>query len=497
MTDVYKVGHEGFYPDGLTDIYSYLTTRSNKRYPRVVFAGLQAIIKKTLMKPCTTENVREFIGIHQMILGKEPSVRMTQRLHNLVNLGYWPLRIKAVKEGTSLPHKQCLMTIESTHEDYAWLVGFFESMLLKVWNVCSVATNSKMYHDLVKKFSDLTCDNDLHIPFAVHDFGYRGVSSEETAELSGLGHLFNFYGTDTIPAVWAARQYYNTYVNPTMPVGLSVPATEHSTMSTNIMMVKEILEEGGTYLGYGIGDMPVEFNNDVRLFSEALVIKNIITNIVPTGIVSIVSDTYDYFGVLNIVAPWLKADIEAREDVPVTGSKVVFRPDSGDPQEIITESLPILQRVFGSTVNEKGYSVLNPKVGLIYGDGMYFERYQSILEMISSMGFATSNLVIGVGGLLLQQHSRDDLGFAVKATEAIVDGRVIEVYKDPATDSNKKSHKGRMVLNHNGIDFETTDQVSKEESDLGLLEIVYENGVLLREQTLEEVRGIISGTVLS
>lgn len=507
-TDIYKCGHEGFYPQDLEYINSYLTTRTDKRFDSVVFFGLQAILVKCFSEKPTEEMVGEFNKLYRGILGTEPGDSMKRKMNKLVELGYWPLKIKAVKEGSILPHRQCLMTISNTHKDFAWLVGFFESMLLKVWNTCTVATNSKMYNELARKYADLTCDNDLHIPFAVHDFGYRGVSSEETAELAGMGHLLSSYGTDTVPAVWAAMEYYDAGLEGA-PVGLSVPATEHSTMSTNIMMVLDILREGGSYMGYHLGhkDFQRVFNGDARLFAEALVIKEIITKKYPTGLVSIVSDTYDYWGVLNVVAPWLKDDIEGRVDAPITGSKVVFRPDSGNPINIICGdpiksklgtpeylgSLRVLERHFGSTVNEKGFKVLNPKVGLIYGDGMFYDRYESILKEMAKMKFATSNLVIGVGGLLLQQHSRDDLGFAVKATYAEVDGKPIEVYKDPKTDSKKKSHRGlmKLIVNSDG-EYETIDQQEKANNDDCILEEVFLNGYIKRRQTFEEIRGIMN-----
>lgn len=495
MTDVYKVGHEGFYPDKLGFISSYLTTRSDKKYKNVLFFGLQAILLKGFSVKPTKEHVDEFVSVITGITG-HVSHRLKSKLDKLVDLGYWPLEIRAIPEGTILPHRQCLTTIENTHEEFAWLVGWFESMLLKVWNTCTVATNSKRYHDLVTSFADITCDDHSHVPFAVHDFGYRGVSSEETAELSGMAHLVSFLGTDTIPAVWAVGEYYD--MGNDDPIGLSVPATEHSTMSTNILLVEKMLNEGKSYLGYDLKhiDFQKAFGGDVRLFAEALVIKEIITVKCPSGIVSIVSDTYDYWGVLTKVAPWLKEDILARPE----GSKTVFRPDSGSPEEIICGdmeaplgspefegSLSVLESVFGSTENTKGYTVINPKVGLIYGDGMYYERFKSILEALESLAYATSNLVIGVGGLLLQQHSRDDLGFAVKATFAKVDGESVEVYKDPATDTRKKSHKGIMNLIKVDGEYKTIDQLDESVQHDGLLETVFLNGEFTL-QSFDEIR---------
>lgn len=501
MTDVYKVGHESFYPEKLNEVCSYLTTRSSKRFDNVLFFGLQAIIKKNLSSAPTTQDVLDFISMYKSVLGTKFPDRFLQKLVELVDLGYWPLEIKAVKEGSILPHHQCLVTIRNTHKDFAWLPGFLESMILKVWNTCTVATNSKKYHDLVIASSIMSCDDHNHVPFSIHDFGFRGTSSEETAELSGLANIVSFLGSDTIPAIWAAKEYYG--VDEDQPIALSVPATEHSTMSVNILMVKGILESGGEFMGYTIShpDVKICFDGDVRLFAEALVFKEIITKKHPTRIVSIVSDTYNYWGVLTKVAPWLKKDIVNRVDEGPAGSKVVFRPDSGSPEKIICGdpdaphgsneqkgSLRILEEVFGATKNKKGFKVLNPKVGLIYGDGMYYDRFEKILGTMIVMGHATSNLVIGVGGLLLQQHSRDDLGFAIKATYAEVDGKSIEVYKDPKTDQKKKSHVGLMKLIMENGEFKTIDRVQKGDTEGCLLRTVYLDGEFMNQQTLSDVR---------
>lgn len=465
MTDVYKLGHEQFYPEGLSKVYSYLTSRKGGS---VVNFGLQAILMKSLYQnPPTQEMVDEFKEYHQLILGFPVRPELDVKLTKLVELGYWPLLVKSLPEGVKVPQFNCLATITNTHPDFAWLVGFFESMLLKVWNTCSVATNSRKYYKLVRHYANLTCDNLDHLPFAVHDFGYRGVSSEETAELSGMAHLLYFKGTDTIPAVWGATTYYDAKEF----IGVSIPATEHSTMSTNILMVQKLLERGESYLGYSLeSERFNSLKDDTRKFAEALVILEIITNKVPTGLVSIVSDTYDYWAVIKEILPLLKPEILARE------GKVVVRPDSGNPVEVIAETVVELDAIFGSEENSLGYKVLNPKIGMIYGDGMFLARLEESLIKLSDLGYASSNLVVGVGGLLLQQHSRDDYGFAVKATYAEVNGESIEVYKDPATDKGKRSHKGLMRVIKGPTAYETLDQ--QEDDRETELETVFLDGVM-------------------
>lgn len=504
MTDVYKMHHAEMYPDGTTEIYSYLTTRSNKKYNKVLFYGLQPILKM-LQAGVSKEDVKEFLDIREMILGPDTRGVITKGMNALAELGYIPLEIKAVPEGTYLDNKNVLMTMRNTHPDFPWVVGFFESMILKLWNTCTVATSSKKFKTLVEKYADETCGNRGLVPFQVHDFGYRGVSSEETAELSGSAHLVSFYGTDTVSAVSYVKKNYG--VKAGNPIGLSVPASEHSVMCS-----------------FGREGELDAFKNMLKLY--------------PTGLVSIVSDTYDLWNVLTNFASTLKEEILARD------GKVVFRPDSGDPEKILlgnaltyneyvkvmysnmdtliyekdgkffesSESydqrggsrstreikptpenkgcIRLLDEMFGSTVNELGYKELNPKVGLIYGDGMYFERFERILTKMKEMGYASNNLVIGVGGLLLQQHNRDDLGFAIKATYAIVNGQPRNLLKDPITDSGKKSHTGLMMLTkENGV-YVTKDNCTEEEEKTGLLTSVFKDGKILRTQTFDEIRDL-------
>jgi nicotinamide phosphoribosyltransferase len=459
-TDVYKMGHMSQYTPGTSKVYSYLLARSDKKMPATLFYGLQYYLKMLETKP-TQEMVDEFLVYRKNILGADAPADVKDKLQALVKLGYFPLKIKAVREGSVIPVRNVLMTIENTVPGFHWVVGFMESLLLKIWNTCTVASYSRKLADLCRRFANDTCDDEGHLPFQVHDFGYRGCSSEETAALSGSAHLINFLGTDTVTALKLIKDTYGA----TEPVGLSVPATEHSVMCS-----------------YGQ-------ENEFQAFERMLDLN-------PSGIVSIVSDTYDLWNVLTNFAERLKTRILERN------GRVVFRPDSGDPPKIICGdgdaetgspewfgAIRLLDKMFGSKKNKKGYRVLNPKIGLIYGDGMFYERFERVLEMMKLMGYASSNLVIGVGGLLLQHHSRDDQGFAIKATFAEVDGKVRELMKDPVTDQKKKSHKGLLALMKDADGrYYTKDRCTMEEEAASLLETVYENGKITRLTTFDEIR---------
>ena len=465
LTDVYKMGHMEQYPGDTVEVYSYLEAR--KPNQPVVFFGLQYILMEYLSKPLTRENGEEFLHYHREILG-EPSPSVQEKIRALTDLGYWPLSIKAVPEGTRLGSRNILFSIRNTRPEFFWCVGFVESLLLKVWNSCTVATHSRKFHELVTRYAERTCDNLDHVPYQVHDFGYRGVSSEETAAVSGAAHLLNFQGSDTVIANWFLDKFYAAAGS---VKGRSVPASEHSVMCS--------FGRDGEY----------------EAFDRML-------DLYPAGVVSIVSDTYDYFKILTDYAPRRRDRIMARQ------GKVVFRPDSGTPEDIICGipqahgapsrdaspevkgSLELLWDVFGGTVNSKGYRVLDSHIGLIYGDGMYYERFETILARMETLGFASSNLVIGVGGLLLQNHNRDELAFSVKATRIVRrHGEKVEIYKDPATDPSKKSKRGLMTLTRDGSGgYVTKDQVNDAEEATGELQEVFRDGQCKRVYSLDEVR---------
>jgi nicotinamide phosphoribosyltransferase len=462
-TDVYKMGHMEQYPEDTEFVYSYLEAR--KPNQKIVWFGLQYYLMKYLSTPVNKADVDTFLRLYKRILGKPAPDKTVEKLRALQDLGYWPLLIKSPHEGSLYDSQNILMSIRNTVPGFHWCVGLLESLLMKVWNSCTVATASYSYRKLIEEFADKTCDNRDHVPYAVHEFGYRGGSSEGTAAISGAAHLLSFLGTDNVPAVNLMEEYYSPD-SPDTIIGCSVPATEHSVMCS-----------------YGR-------EGELEAF------RHLITEVYPTGIVSVVSDTYDLWNVLENFTEELKDEILNRD------GKVVFRPDSGNPELIICGNpgyapgspeakgaLQILWAKFGGTTNSKGYKVLNPKVGLIYGDGMVYERFRDILIGMEKLGFASSNLVIGVGGILIQNHSRDEFGFALKATQVVRSGKAIDIYKDPITDPGKRSKKGLMqlVLNDDGT-YTTLDQVSEWRETQGQLMTTFRNGRIKHWYTIEDLR---------
>jgi nicotinamide phosphoribosyltransferase len=463
-TDVYKMGHMEQYAPGTEKVYSYLVARSDKHFSEAVFFGLQYYLEEYLSVPLEPWMADEFLNMRRHILGVESSPEVEKKIRSLCALGYWPLEIKAVPEGKVVPVKNVLMTLTNTISGFGWAVGFLESLIIKEWYPTTTASCSRKYRKLVDRMFEATVDEDMYFlrDFSVHDFGYRGDGSEEGAMLTGAAHLLSFLGSDTVPALsFVVRHYQANYKSMLMA---SVPASEHSVMCS-----------------FGRADELGAFEHMLDLY--------------PSGIVSIVSDTFDVYRVLTEFALRLKERILGRD------GKTVFRPDSGNPEYIICGdpnapegsnewkgAIRLLDEVFGSTVNKKGYKVLNPKVGLIYGDGMYFERYERTLKRLQDMGYAASNLVIGVGGIL-RNHSRDTMGFAIKATYVEVNGEQRDIEKDPVTDPGKKSHKGLLVLERdaNG-NYVTVDEVDWAREQTGELVTVYRDGQITRLYTWEEAR---------
>lgn len=496
-TDIYKIGHQLQYKPGTTLVYSYMQNRSSKTFPFTVFFGLQYYLMEYLIGPSLDyDHVQEFIEDYESILGtpRDDSStaiknRIEANMYALVDLGYWPIRIDAVDEGSVIPNGNCLMTIQSTDPKFYWAVGFIESMLLKLWYPMVVATCCYTYRLIVEEAFEVTVDPDQYWlkDYMVHDFGYRGDSSEEGAAISGAAHLLSFNGSDTVPSLSFLREYYHLPRRVQSGVMASVPASEHSVMCS-----------------YG---QDLEF----EAFENML-------NLYPTGLVSIVSDTYNIYTVCTNFLNRLKDRILARN------GKVVIRPDSGDPIKIICGDpdapagspeergvLRLLDDMFGSDVNSKGFKVLNPKIGLIYGDGMYMERYKTVLAKMAEMGYAASNLVIGVGGIL-RNHSRDTLGTAIKATYVENGGVPMNIVKTPITDPGKRSHKGRMalIMRENFKGPLTVDELDNFKVNAGgsliayaqsvgspfnLLRPVFENGQLLRTEQFSTVRNRVRASL--
>ena len=446
-SDSYKYSQFNQYPENTTVIYSYIESRGGL-YDSTVFFGLQMFLKEYLCQPITQENIDEAEAI--ITAHGEPFYREGWEYILREHAGYLPVRIDAVREGTVVKTKNVLATIYNTDPKCYWLTSFLETAILRsIWYPTTVATNSyenkKQILEALKKTGDPES-----IGFKLHDFGARGVSSFESAGIGGAAHLVNFMGTDTVTALMYARKYYGADM-----AGFSIPAMEHSTVTS-----------------WGR-------ENEVESYRNMLK-----QNAKPGGLVAAVSDSYDIFNACKLWGTVLK------QDVIKSGATVVVRPDSGDPAIVVLECLKILDKYFGSVVNEKGYKVLN-NVRVLQGDGINHQTIRSIIFTVTLAGYSIDNVAFGQGGALLQIVNRDDQKFAMKCSAAQVNGEWVDVYKDPFHDSGKTSKKGRLKLIKTEKGFVTiNDRDPLYGTAEDMLEPVYENGKLLRDQSFDEVRAL-------
>ena len=449
-TDSYKVSMFKQYPAGTTGVYSYIESRGG-RYDETVFFGLQAFIKEYLLEPITQADIDTADAI--LTAHGEPFNREGWEYILRVHGGKLPVVIKAVPEGTLVPVKNVLATIENTDPNCFWLTTYLETALLRaVWYPTTVATQSKYIKTVIKEYLEKTGDVN-GLGFKLHDFGARGVSSMESAGIGGAAHLVNFMGTDTLTALLFAREYYGADV-----AGYSIPAMEHSTVTS-----------------WGREN-------------EAEAYKNMLTVYGKQGaILAAVSDSYDIFNAAKNI--WGE---ELRQQVIDSGATVVIRPDSGDPESVCVKLVQILDQKFGHTVNDKGYKVLN-NVRIIQGDGVNERTIRMILGHFNVLGYSADNIAFGMGGALLQIVDRDTQKFAMKCSSAQVNGEWIDVQKDPITDAGKKSKAGRVTLWESGGEFVSSVTRPTHWTDRGTtwaeaLVEVYRDGELTREISFEEVR---------
>ena len=569
--DFYKTGHFPMWPEGTEYVYSNFTPRSGKLAPKhkdvfddtVVFFGLQGFMQWFLIdtfndgffKQPKYKVISNYVNMMKKSLCLDTfDASHIEALHDL---GYLPLEIKALPEGSIVPMKVPMFTVTNTVSGFGWLVGYLEDMFsCETWKSCTTASTAVQYRKLLQKYAEETGANVDFIQWQGHDFSMRGQSGVYDAASSGAGHLLSFLGTDTVPAIEYLEEYYagdQTFV------GGSVPASEHSVMAANILTLSS-------------DDLPN---------AEYLTIKRLITQIYPSGVVSIVSDTFDFWNTLSVIAPRLKEEILSRKENTIGLAKVVFRPDSGDPVDIVCGdvvadmsqrdslddakiamqydleckvsyetshgecgvseitsifkygdkhyeicvgidwnrfdkqyyyidgsgikscvevtlspeqkgAVEVLWDTFGGTVNAAGYKELNPRVGLIYGDSITLDRADRILKQLKDKGFASSNIVFGIGSYTYQYVTRDCYGFAMKATYCTVDGKNSDLYKDPKTsDGTKKSAKGLLRVEQvNGV-YTLYDQQTKLQECSGSLQTVFKDGKLTKFQTLEEIRKVL------
>ncbi|MES2775247.1 MAG: nicotinate phosphoribosyltransferase [Bacteroidota bacterium] len=477
LTDGYKVDHRRQYPTGTTLVYSNWTPRKSRieGVNEVVFFGLQYFIKKYIIKEFDEQFFKkpkgEVIAKYARRINNYLGENLvgTRHIEDLHDLGYIPMVFKAIPEGASVPLRVPMFTMYNTLPSFFWLTNYFETLLsAAIWMPCNSATIAKQYRKVLDWYAAETSSVPEFVNWQGHDFSMRGMAGIDAAVTSAAGHLLSFTGTDTIPAIDFFEEYYNANSDIEL-IGGSVAATEHSVMC--------------------MGTTEGEYDTFKRLICE----------VYPKGILSIVSDTWDLWKVLTDYLPRLKNEIVERP------GKVVIRPDSGDPVDIICGDpagdtvvekkgvIELLWDVFGGTKNNKGYKELVPQIGAIYGDSITIQRATDICERLKQKGFASTNVVLGIGSFTYQYNTRDTFGFAMKATYGEVNGEHREIYKDPVTDDGtKKSAKGLMQIRKdaNGH-YELKDQASWEEEKQGELKEVFRDGKLLIDLSLAEIRATI------
>jgi len=450
-SDSYKVSHYLQYPPDTTSMFSYIESRGGD-YNETVFFGLQYYLKEYLTHRVTPEEVemaKILYAVHGEPFNYEGWMYIAKELG-----GKLPVRIRAVKEGTVVPTHNILVSIESTDPKVFWVVSWIETMLLRVWYPITVATRSRLIRGIIMDALEQSADDPAsEISFKLHDFGSRGVSSQESAMIGGAAHLVNFMGSDTVAGVLMANSYYNSPM-----AGFSIPAAEHSSITS-----------------WGKEGEVEAYRNMLKQFAK------------PGALVACVSDSYDLWNACTHL--WGE---QLRQEVIDSGAVVIIRPDSGHPPAVVRKCAHLLAEKFGYTINKKGYKVLN-NVRIIQGDGINEHSIRAILNDLLDAGFSATNIAFGMGGALLQQLNRDTQKFAMKCSHIFrnIDGKTIsvDVFKDPITDPGKISKAGRLDLVCGNGGFETVMLDDNEIAHEGsVMDTVFENGEITRETTLDEVR---------
>lgn len=556
-TDSYKLGHAAMYTDWTTKVYANLTPRSDKIYRKnctqfysgkIVVLGIQGAlqeIKEMWDKSFFSQPKEKVLAKYKKRLDGHigPDSINIDHIAELHDLGYLPIVVKGIPEGMKVQPGIPIMTITNTVPNAFWLVNYLETVLSNlIWKPSTNATIAAEYRAIIDHYGDITGTDMFTRSIQCHEFAERGMSGPEDSARSGFGHLTQFIGTDTLPAMDYAEVYYDA--DPNSLIAISVPATEHAVATSNILGIRQRFAQ------------KAEGNHISLLLAEQAFMKDLITRKFPTGIVSYVADSYDFYGVLTEVLPALKDVIMAREASNVAPGKLVIRPDSGDPVKVVcgldfvsyeqalhnwisddeipdyrydvlekdgkfyrfetdatyyTEwtddhsitlkeevaecevkgAIELLWETFGGTVTDKGYKLLDSHIGLIYGDSITTKRAEEILRRLAEKGFASGNVVFGVGSYTYQCVTRDVFGFALKATYTEVGEEKIAIFKDPKTDSKKKSAKGLLCVHRTDDgEFVLQDNVSSEieSSELNWLQTIFENGEFVKRTSLEEIR---------
>ena len=476
LIDFYKAVHAEMLPKGITKSVSYFTPRMSrvKRWDRVVMFGLQGFIKTYLIDYFNDEFfnrpfikvIREYKRIMDAALGENAyNIEKIERLHKL---GYLPIEIIALPEGTRVPMHVPMFGITNTHPDFAWLPQALESLIsAEMWHPMLAATVGYTYRKIVDKYYDRTCDDDIPRARALGAFDFRGEECLQSAEKAGAGWCLSFLNTATVPTIPYLEAYYNCDCTKE-PVAFGSPSTEHSVMCSN----------------YAIdGD-------------EETLLRRLLTEIYPNTSFSAVLDSYDYWNVIDNILPKLKDEILAHNGC------MLMRGDSGDCVEVVTKTVFKLWDIFGGTINSKGYKVLDPHVKAIYGDSITIQRCEQIYQILMDNGFACSNVALGVGSFsfqcieedgILKPFTRDTFSSCIKATYCEIDGKPYPIFKNPKDGGFKKSQKGCCVVADTN-DIEFCDGFTWEEAcRVNMLETIFKDGKMVKEQSLSEIREILHG----
>lgn len=451
-TDSYKSGHYLQYPPDTTSMFSYIESRGGE-YHKTVFFGLQYYLKKYLTHRVTIDEVEEakaFFEAHGEPFNYEGWMYIAKELKGKI-----PVRIRAVPEGMVIPTHNVLVSIESTDPKVFWVVSWIETMLLRIWYPITVATRSHKIRQIILEALKISADDpQAEINFKLHDFGSRGVSSQESAMIGGAAHLVNFMGSDTVVGVRCANKFYNTPM-----AAFSIPAMEHSSVTS-----------------WGRENEVEAYRNMIKKTAK------------PGGLVACVSDSYDLWNACSHL--WGE---QLKEEVIKSDATIVVRPDSGHPPTVVLRVAQLLEEKFGTTINKRGYKVLN-NVRIIQGDGINENSIQQILNNLLDHGFSASNIAFGMGGALLQQLNRDTQKFAMKCSQIFrnVNGNIVsvDVFKDPVTDHGKASKAGRLDLIKDAAGNYQTVALGPGEAlhPKSKMHIVFENGEVIKEYNFDEVR---------
>jgi nicotinamide phosphoribosyltransferase len=482
LCDFYKTVHCEQYPKNLTKLVSYFTPRMSRLEgeEHLIMFGLQAFIKEYLIDyfnhnfffRSKTDILSEYNRLLNATLGSGSfDDKKVSKLHDL---GYLPLEIKALAEGTRVPVRVPMIEIKNTHPDFPWLVNAIETLMsCSLWHPMISANVGYGYRQIVNRYYEISVEDSVPRARALGDFSMRGQESLESAVASSAGFCLSFLNTATVPVIPYLEDNYNCDCTKEA-VAFGGISTEHSVMCSHFSVD---------------GD-------------ELTFLKRLLTEVYPNHNFSMVSDSYDYWNLLNNLLPQAKKEILSHQGT------LLIRGDSGDPVEIVTQTVFKLWEIFGGRVNKKGYKVLNPHIKAIYGDSITPERAEMIYRILIEQGFSCENVALGVGSFSMQcvakqgslkPFTRDTFGIAVKATYGEIDGAPLMIYKNPKTDTGqfKKSQRGlcRVYQNNQGIiSYEDGfDERTFPGNQENLLKLVFSDGKMRNEATLAEIRGRLHG----